>query len=209
MRKLKKGTKIRFGGAVVTLEETTDISFDGDGNEGRFAAMLLQEGEEAFNTNKRSLRLLYNRTNGALLPLEDQTIPKSEWVNLTWEERAKLGITEKHLAEAKAEAEKLEQEKIAAEEIKKAEAEKAHQEAEAEKDRLKAEAEKAETEKAHQAKLEAEQAKQAKKAEVEKAKAEKTETEKIPAETSEAKAQKTEKSDGDGKTADEKPESKK
>src|SRR4051812_29096749 len=93
-RELLAGTKFSFGGTVVKLEENATISFEGSGSEGHFAAMLLQEGEQAFEINKRKLRLLYNRTNGALLPLEDQTLSPEQYKNLEIQERMKLGITD-------------------------------------------------------------------------------------------------------------------
>jgi len=101
MRKLLKGTKILFGGSVLTVQENVNVTFEGDQSEGRFAAILLQEGDAAFDANKRQLRLLYNRTNGALLPLEDQQkLTKKDWGKLTSDERRQLGITDEMLESA-------------------------------------------------------------------------------------------------------------
>lgn len=93
-RTLKKGTRVKLGAAEVELAADAEIAFPGAENERRFAAMLLESGERNFDINKRDLKLMYSRTTGAILPLEDQENLKPEdYRHLSIEERHYLGIT--------------------------------------------------------------------------------------------------------------------
>ena len=107
-RTLKKGTRLKLGAAEVELVGDAEIAFPGAESERRYAGLLLESGGANFDINKRDLKLIYNRTTGAILPLEDQVNLKPEdYKSLSIEERHYLGITpemlqkiEEDLAEA-------------------------------------------------------------------------------------------------------------
>lgn len=74
-RTLGEGTQLILGDVVVTLAYPAAVVYEGYESEQKFVGMLLGSiaPEKNFDANMRSLKLIYNRSTGGSVAMEDQS----------------------------------------------------------------------------------------------------------------------------------------